>query len=83
MNLQLIFIQGMMWTAGHYPFNYKKDHEKAWKYYSYAAQKGQIDSKIIVAYYTAFVDHPFVQRDPRISAMYDKKCVSLNQRNLL
>ncbi len=57
-----------MWSTGHYPPDFAKDHDKAWNYYSYAAQKGQIDSKIVVAHYNALGGHPLVQRSSRLSA---------------
>lgn len=55
---------------GHYPFTYQIDHQKAWAYYSYASQRGQIDSKIVVADYAALADHPIVERNSKSSAMY-------------
>ena len=69
-----------MWTTGHYPFAYRVDHEKAWTYYSYASQKGQIDSKIVVAHYAALADHPLVQRSSQSSAMYGWKKSLLKER---
>ncbi len=58
-----------MWAAGHYPPDYQIDHQKAWQYYSYASQKGQIDSKIVVSYYNALADHPWVERNSELSAV--------------
>jgi TPR repeat protein len=58
-----------MWTAGNYPPNFLVDHVQAWRYYSFAAQRGQIDSKITVAYYNARGGHPAVIRNPYIAAM--------------
>jgi TPR repeat protein len=58
-----------MWTAGHYPPNFTINHVEAWRYYSFAAQHGQIDSKIAVAYYNARGGHPVIIRHPWIAAM--------------
>lgn len=58
-----------MWTAGHYPPNFTADHVKAWQYYSFAAQRGQIDSKIVVAVYNVRGGHPVIGRNPWLAAM--------------
>ena len=58
-----------MWTAGHYPPNFIVDHVRAWQYFSYAAQHGQIDSKIVVANYNARGDHPTIIRNSWLAAM--------------
>ncbi|CAM4859821.1 unnamed protein product [Rotaria socialis] len=61
---------GVMWTAGHYPPNYVVDHVQAWQYYSFAAQRGQVDSKIVVAYYNARGGHPVIIRNPPLAAIW-------------
>ena len=58
-----------MWTAGRYPPTYQVDHVRAWNYYSYAAQHGQVDSKITVAHYNARGSHPSIIRNPWLAAM--------------
>lgn len=58
-----------MWTAGHYPPDFRVDHAQAWRYYSFAAQHGQIDSKIAVAFYNARGGHPSIIRSSYIAAM--------------
>lgn len=58
-----------MWTAGHYPPNFIIDHVQAWRYFSFAAQHGQIDSKLVVAYYNARGGHPAIIRNPWLGAM--------------
>jgi TPR repeat protein len=62
-------IQGVMWTAGHYPPDFTVNHVQAWQYYSFAAQRGQIDSKIVVAFYNARNGHPAISRNPWVAAM--------------
>ena len=58
-----------MHTAGHYPPNFRTDHVQAWRYYSFAAQRGQIDSRIVVALYNARGGHPSIIRNPLLAAM--------------
>ena len=58
-----------MWTSGHYPPSFQVNHVKAWQYYSYAAQKGQIDSKIVVSFYNARSGHPVIIRNPWLAAL--------------
>lgn len=58
-----------MWTAGRYPPEMTIDHGRAWQYYSFAAQRGQIDSKIVVAQYNARTGHPKISRNPWLSAL--------------
>lgn len=58
-----------MWTAGRYPPNFVVDHVRAWSYYSFAAQHGQIDSKIAVAFYNARGGHPSIIRNAWLAAM--------------
>jgi hypothetical protein len=58
-----------MWTAGHHPPDFVIDHVQAWKYFSFAALHGQIDSKVTVAFFNARAGHPAIIRDPRIAAM--------------
>jgi hypothetical protein len=61
----------VIWTAGHYPPDFLIDHAQAWYYYSYAAQRGQVDSKIVVSYYNVRGGHPVITRNPWLAAMYD------------
>lgn len=58
-----------MWTAGHYPPQYTVDHTQAWQYYSFAAKHGQVDSKVVVAYYNARGDHPVIIRNSFLAAV--------------
>jgi len=58
-----------MWTLGRHPPDFIIDHSQAWKYFSYAAQNGQIDSKIAVAFNNARAGHPALIRNPWIAAM--------------
>ncbi len=59
----------MMWAEGHYPPDFRKDYGIAWSYFSYAAQRGQADSRIMIAYYSALGGHPLMQRDAQSSAL--------------
>jgi len=59
-----------MWTNGHYPPYFIIDHVQAWRYYSFAALHGQIDSKIVVAFCNILGGHPVIARNPQIAAMY-------------
>ena len=58
-----------MWTAGHYPPNYVVDHVQAWQYFSFAAQRGQIDAKLVVSYYNARGGHPAIIRNSWLAAL--------------
>jgi hypothetical protein len=61
-----------MWTAGRYPPTFTVDHVQAWKYHSYAAQHGQIDSKIVVAHHNSRGGHPSIIRDSFIGAIWSR-----------
>ena len=66
--IYFILLQGVMWSAGNYPPSFTVDHVQAWQYYSFAAQRGQIDSKILVALYNARGGHPSIIRNSWIAA---------------
>ncbi|CAF0804952.1 unnamed protein product [Adineta ricciae] len=63
---------GVMWTAGHYPPQYVVDHARAWGYFSFAAQRGQIDSKLVVSLHNARGGHPVIIRDPWLGAIWSR-----------
>ncbi|CAF4360135.1 unnamed protein product, partial [Rotaria magnacalcarata] len=62
---------GVMWASGRYPPNYVVDHAQAWQYYSFAAQHGQIDSRVVVAQYNARGGHPVI-RNPSLAAFWSR-----------
>ncbi|UJR27496.1 hypothetical protein I4U23_008780 [Adineta vaga] len=63
---------GVMWTTGHYPPHYIVDHVRAWRYFSFAAQHGQIDSKLVVAHHNARGGHPVIIRNPWLAAIWSR-----------